>query len=356
MSFRYLSSIPEIPGAAASRVTSMKMKWAADPLRAILGRDEPLPAAAIAAEVEAEIRPAAASAPTPAKADDRVALHTWHNTLAVCGPAATVDSLHQSLTRMQPLPWRAAEEVEREVVHLAMRRSGLRIEALKLEDVLQSCEEVEARHLIDNATLERHFRNLWHTSAAYCKQYMRGLLARKPGDHAMTSRASTAPGGMFREGFSLTRIVLPPFRVLQGSYRYAGRTWCLRTWGTPEDARLTNMRSEAIVGGQRLVIYEFETVESAPLGALTRLIERHSALAIASVAVDGDNGQRLRISGGRGQTAEVSELTGVNLSGGALTVSIQREATQLARDAVLTPVIGAMSPPASRATTAARVR
>ncbi len=357
MSFRYLSYIPETPGSAVSRVTSMKMKWAADPLRAILGRDEPAPVAPAAAEGEAEGRAATpVRAETPAKVEERLALHTWHNTLAVCGPVATVDNLHQALTRTQPLPWRAAEEVEREVVHLAMRRSGRRIEALTLEDVLQSCEEVEARHLIDNATLERHFRNLWHTSAAYCKQYMRGLLARKPGDHATAGRASASPGGMFREGFSLTRIVLPPFRVLQGSYRYAGRTWCQRTWGTPEDARLTNMRAEAIVGGQRLMIYEFETVESAPMGALTRLIERHSALAIACVAVDGDNGQRVRMSGGRGQIAEVSELAAVNLSGGTINVAVQREATQLARDAVLAPVIGAMSAPVARVAAGARAR
>ena len=256
-----------------------------------------------------------------------------------------VDNLHQVLTRTQPLPWRAAEEVEREIVHLAMRRSGRRIEALNLEDVLRACEEVEARHLIDNATLERHFRNLWHTSAAYCKQYMRGLLARKPGDHGVPGRAPAATGGLFREGFSLTRIVLPPFRVLQGSYRYAGRTWCQRSWGTPEDAQLTQMRSEAIVGGQRLMSYEFTTVEGAPLAALSKLIERQPALAIACVSIDGDSGQRLRLSGGCGQSAELSELSPVAPAAGAISVSIRREATQLARDAVLTPVIGAMSPP-----------
>lgn len=331
----------------------MKMKWAADPLRAILGREEPVATPV----VEAESEPRGA-APAP-RSEERLALHTWHNTLAVCGPTATVDNLHQVLTRTQPLPWRAAEEVEREVVHLAMRRSGRRIEALTLEDVLQSCEEVEARHLIDNATLERHFRNLWHTSAAYCKQYMRGLLARKPGDHhaAAAGRAPAASSsGLFREGFSLTRVVLPPFRVLQGSYRYAGRTWCQRTWGTPEDARLTDMRSEAIVGSQRLMIYEFETVENAPLGALSRLIERHPVLAIACVSVDGDSGQRLRINGGRGQAVDVAELSVVQLSGGAISVSHQREATQLARDAVLAPVIGAMPLATPRAAAAARAR
>ncbi len=309
----------------------MKMKWPADPLRAILGRDEPaeVPAAVAVETPRREPR-------HPAQGEERPALHTWFNALVVAGPAAAVEALHQSLTHTQPLPWRATEEVEREVVHLAMVRSGRRIEALSLEDVLQACEAVEQRHLIDNATLERHFRNLWHTSAAYCRQYMRGLLARKPGDGH--GRAAAAAGGLFREGFSLTRIVLPPFRVLQGSYRYAGRTWCLRNWGTPEDAHLVGRRAETLADGQRLMIYEFETVEGAPLGALNRLVQRYPALTFSCVWADGDTGSRHALSGHHGRPSALRALSAVGVDADGLTATAKREISRVARDSVL-PVV-----------------
>lgn len=315
----------------------MKMKWAAEPLRSILGRDEPAPTPA------PDERSDDAHGHDGKRSGEHLAQHTWFNALVVGGPVAAVDSLHQSLTHTQPLPWRAAEDVEREVVHLAMLRSGRRIEMLTLEDVLQACEDVEARHLIDNATIERHFRNLWHTSAAYCKQYMRGLLARKPGDAAGPTRTAAAPSGMFREGFSLTRVILPPFRILQGSYRYAGRTWCQRSWGTPEDARLLHTRTEALVGGQKLVTYEFETLESAPIGALQRLVERHCGMVFCCVAADGDSGQRLRLAGGRGQAAAVHALSAIALTNGMLSIAAQREVAQMAHDNVLSHLIGSPS-------------
>lgn len=310
----------------------MKMKWAADPLRAILGRDEPTEAPAPVVEVpRKDVRPHAARA----TAEERPDLHTWFNALVVAGPAAAVEALHQSLTHTQPLPWRATEEVEREVVHLAMVRSGRRIEGLTLEDVLQACELVEQRHLIDTATLERHFRNLWHTSSAYCKQYMRGLLARKPGDHASGGRALTAGGGLFREGFSLTRIVLPPFRVLQGSYRYAGRTWCQRNWGTPEDAQLLNRRAETLPDGQRLMVYEFETVEGAPLGVLARLVQRYPALSVYCICVDGDTGARIGLGGHHGRLSERRDLSPVAVGENGIGATARRDAVRGAREAVL---------------------
>lgn len=316
----------------------MKMKWAADPLRAILGLDEPATPSATVIEVPrtAEARPQAAAT------HERLALHTWFNVLVVAGAPNAVETLHQSLTHTQPLPWRATEEVEREVVHLAMVRSGRRIEALTLEDVLQACEAVEQRHLIDTATLERHFRNLWHTSAAYCKQYMRGLLARKPGDGS-GGRSVPAVSELFREGFSLTRIVLPPFRVLQGSYRYAGRTWCQRNWGTPEDAHLVSRRAESLPDGQRLMIYEFETVEGAPLGALTRLMQRYTALSFSSVSVDGDSGVRIALAGRHGRPLPRRELTPVTVGEAGFDAGKRREIAATARELVL-PLAAAEGP------------
>lgn len=268
-----------------------------------------------------------------AEADRQVAQHLWFNVLVVGGTDTDVLRLHRTLAHAQPLPWRPAEEVEREVVYLALLRSGRRIETLTLEDVLRACEEVEERHLIDNGSIARHFRNLWNTSSAYCKHFMRGLLALKPGDIAAGARAGS--GGLFREGFSLTRVILPPFRVLQGSYRYAGRNWCMRNWGTPEDARLIASRFERAGDGRRIALYELETVESAPVGVLRRLCERYSALRFGCVSVDADSGERRAHSGGGGSAFRGEALPPAPMINGGFTGSAYLETTAMARQLVL---------------------
>ncbi|MEQ1440272.1 hypothetical protein AAG565_13010 [Fontimonas sp. SYSU GA230001] len=298
----------------------MKIGWASGSLRA--SRD---PAARML-----QPQPAAGEPGGEAQVPERL----WFNVLVVGGGDADVMRLHRNLTHAQALPWRPAEEVEREVVFLALRRSGRRIEALSLEDILQACEEVENRHLITNAAVARHFRNLWNTSSAYCRHFMRGLLALKPGDVAGSARL-TMPGGLFREGFSLTRVILPPYRVLQGSYRYAGRNWCLQNWGTPEDARLIGSRFEAIGGGRRLAIYEFETVENPPAAALQRLAERNAGLIVGCVSVDADSGQRRAYGQGRAARLQVEALPAVPMVHGGFSGNAYVETTAAARRLVL---------------------
>lgn len=298
----------------------MKFGWATDPLRAIRG------GAAAAGRPHATAGEEGADAQVPQR--------LWFNVLVVGGSDAEVVRLHRNLTHAQALPWRPAEEVEREVVYLALRRSGRRIEALSLENILQACEEVENRHLINNGAVARHFRNLWNTSSAYCRHFMRGLLALKPGDVAGNARA-LVPGGLFREGFSLTRVILPPYRVLQGSYRYAGRSWCMHNWGTPEDARLIASRFESVGGGQRLAIYEFETVESAPTAALQRLVERNPNLSFGCVSVDADSGYRRSYCSGRGSRASIEVLPVVPMVNGGFSGNAYIETTAAARRLVL---------------------
>lgn len=280
-------------------------------------------------------------------ADGQVPQRLWFNVLVVGDGDAEVMRLHRNLTHAQALPWRPAEEVEREVVYLALRRSGRRIEALSLENILQACEEVENRHLISNGAIARHFRNLWNTSSAYCRHFMRGLLALKPGDVAGNAR-TLAPGGLFREGFSLTRIILPPYRVLQGSYRYAGRSWCVHNWGTPEDARLIASRFESVGHAQRMAIYEFETVESAPTGALQRLVERNPNLVVGCVSVDADSGYRRSYSSGRGSRLNVEVLPAVPMVNGGFSGNAYVETTAAARRLVLAR-LGPVEVPAKRA-------
>lgn len=272
--------------------------------------------------------------------DAPVSQRLWFNVLVAGGLDADIQRLHQTLSHAQSLPWRAAEEVEREVVFVALRRSGRRVEALTIEDILQACEEVEERHLIEDGAIARHFRHLWNTSSAYCKQFIRGLLALKPGDGVVGARVGTWNGGLFREGFSLTRIILPPYRVLQGSYRYAGRGWCMRHWGTPEDARLVASRFEAAGYGRRLAIYEFETVEAAPLGALQRLGERNADLAFSCVSVDADSGQRLGHTFGRRSGLRIDALPGASMVNGGFRGAGYVETIAIARQAML----GRMAP------------
>lgn len=276
-----------------------------------------------------------AVAPSDDGTDAQVSQRLWFNVLVAGGSEADIQRLHQTLSHAQSLPWRAAEEVEREVVFLALRRSGRRVEALTIEDILQACEEVEERHLIEDGAIARHFRHLWNTSSAYCKYFIRGLLALKPGDGG-GARVGALPGGMFREAFSLTRIILPPYRVLQGSYRYAGRGWCQRHWGTPEDARLVASRFESAGLGRRLAIYEFETVESAPLGALQRLGERYADLAFGCVSVDADSGQRLGHTFGRRSALRIEALPGASMINGGFRGAGYVETTAIAKQAVLT--------------------
>lgn len=265
-------------------------------------------------------------------ADDSFGLHSFSNFMLIGGDYDAVRELDRSLRQAPRLAWRPAEDVEREVVYVAMKQSKKRIETLDLEDVLQACETVEARHLIDNGGIERHFRNMWHASAAYCRAFMRGLLALKPGEGTTVSTAS-APE---RESFSLARMVLPPYRVLQGSYRYAGRSWCSRTWGTPEDARLVSVRRlPATTAGMAEFLYEFETVDGAPIGALRRLIERQPQLAVSCVSVDRDVGLRMLISGGAGRGVKVRELAPIDLSTGTAAFDgLRRQSIPIAREAV----------------------
>lgn len=267
--------------------------------------------------------------------DTPVSQRLWFNVLVAGGSDAEIQRLHQTLSHAQSLPWRAAEEVEREVVFLALRRSGRRVEALTIEDILRACEEVEERHLIEDGAVARHFRHLWSTSSAYCKHFIRGLLALKPGDEVAGVRVRASAGGLFREGFSLTRIILPPYRVLQGSYRYAGRSWCLRHWGTPEDARLVASRFEAAGVGRRLAIYEFETVEASPLGALQRLGERHADLAFSCVSVDADSGQRLGHTFGRRAPLRMEALPSAPMVNGGFRGAGYVETIAIARQAAL---------------------
>ncbi|HEX4896331.1 MAG TPA: hypothetical protein VFV11_08390 [Solimonas sp.] len=268
-------------------------------------------------------------------AGERAGAGNCFNILVLAGGAVALDALHKLLTQAPALPWRTAEEVEREVVHLAVWRSGRRIEALSLEDVMSACEEVEARHLIDNGAISRHFRNLWQTSSAYCRQYMRGVLADRPGSHAKCMAADLAAHAAATPEFSLARLALPPFRVLQGSYRYAGRTWCQRHWGTPEDAHLVSYLSEAQSAHHRIDVYEFETVDRPPNGVLARLHDRYRSLALSSVSIDGDTGKRSRLIGGCGHPMEQRELPAASLIKGRLTAVSYRESLQLAREAAL---------------------
>lgn len=306
----------------------MKFGWATDPLRAIRGR--------------ADAPAVVPSDPAIEGGDGAIAQRLWFNVLVVGGTDAEVMRLHRTLTHAQPLPWRPSEEVEREVVYLAMLRTGHRIEALSLEDILQACEEVENRHLIDNGAIARHFRNLWHTSSAYCKHFMRGLLALKPGDVAGNARTLT-PGGLFREGFSLTRVVLPPYRVLQGSYRYAGRDWCVRNWGTPEDARLVASRFESAGRGRRLAIYELETVDNAPTGVLQRLVQRNAALSFGCVSVDADSGSRRGYGSGRMATLTVATLPPAPMVNGGFSGGAYLETVAMARQLALSRLDSAAS-------------
>lgn len=278
--------------------------------------------------------PSAAASPVD-PTETPVSQRLWFNVLVAGGSDGEIQRLHQTLSHAQSLPWRAAEEVEREVVFLALRRSGRRVETLTIEDILRACEEVEERHLIEDGAVARHFRHLWSTSSAYCKHFIRGLLALKPGDGVAGARVGASAGGLFREGFSLTRIILPPYRVLQGSYRYAGRGWCVRHWGTPEDARLIASRFETAGVGSRLAIYEFETVEASPLGALQRLGERYADLAFSCVSVDADSGQRLGHTFGRRAPLRMEALPSAPMVNGGFRGAGYVETTAIARQAVL---------------------
>ncbi|SFF50417.1 hypothetical protein SAMN04488120_10615 [Fontimonas thermophila] len=281
--------------------------------------------------------------PTPATwaacaAEDAAAQRLWFNVLVAAGHEAEIQPLQRVLGHAQVLPWRSAEEVEREVVYLALRRCGRRIETLDIEDVLRACEEVEARHLIEDGAIARHFRSLWHISSAYCRYFMRGLLARRPGDVAAAVRASAA-GGPFREGFSLARIVLPPYRVLQGSYRYAGRSWCRRHWGTPEDAQRVTHHVERVAADVCLAVYQFETVDGAPVGVLRRLGERYAALAFGWVAVEAGSGQRCAGRLGRQAPAQFEPLAAVPMTGGGLRACGYVETLALARELALSRLV-----------------
>lgn len=291
----------------------MKLKWTTDSLRKLIDAREP---------AQGLPRPA------PVPVDDQLTQHTVLNFLLIGGNQHKLKDIDRALTHSQALPWRTAEDVEREVVHIAMKLSKKRIEAIELEDLMKACEIVESRHLIDNGTIARYFRNIWQASTAYCRAFMRGLLALKPGD----GHGARATGSMFREGFSLTRMVLPPYRILQGSYRYAGRTWCERTWGTPEDARLLYSRFNPMPQGAAEMLYEFETVEGSPIGALRRFSERNQDVAISCVSVDQDSGLRLLTTGGMGKVVEVTELEPVDLAadriGGKSCIASQQQARQ----------------------------
>jgi hypothetical protein len=266
----------------------------------------------------------------PRPLDELFALHSFSNFMLIGGDYDAVKELDRTLRQAPRLAWRPAEDVEREVVYLAMKLSQKRIEALDLEAVLQACEAVEGRHLIDNGAIARHFRNMWHASAAYSRAFMRGLLALKPGEGAPPAALATA-----RENFSLTRMVLPPYRILQGSYRYAGRTWCSRNWGTPEDARLISVRRLQAAPGMAEMVYEFETMDGAPVGALKRLIERQPALAISCLSVDRGIGLRILTAGGAGRGVKVRELDPIDMSGESETRELtRRNSVQLAREAL----------------------
>jgi len=289
----------------------MKLKWTVDALRSRRNAPE------------------AQTAPEPAASvEDQLTLHAVLSFLLIGGDQNKIKDLDHALTHSQALPWRTAEDVEREVVHIAMKLSKKRIEALELEDLMRACEIVEGRHLIEDGTIARYFRNIWQSSSAYCRAFMRGLLALKPGDGA----APRAAGSMFREGFSLTRMVLPPYRILQGSYRYAGRSWCSHAWGTPEDARLLYSRFQALPQGQAEMLYEFETVEAAPIGALRRFSERHQDIAISCVSIDQDSGLRLLTTGGMGQPVAVTELEPIEIDGERVAGKAAIACQQLARE------------------------